>query len=106
MTDKFSKTIVFGNWLVTPDAFDELTVRRWDIVTIDRFASEKNRKIKTKYTCPEILGLDAYTFDRAGKLNWFVPSVCLIGKYANDFCSSTKGCNFSLPLLDISLFSH
>ena len=28
LADKFSKIIVYGKWFVTPDVYDELTVRR------------------------------------------------------------------------------
>ena len=59
-------------------------------VTIDRFASEKNRKTvrsNSKTNCPETLGVAAFTFDRPKELNWLVPPVHLIGKAVKYFHS-------------------
>lgn len=67
-------------------------------------ASEKNQKTKAKYICPETLGVDAFTFNWAGALNGLVPPVHLIGKTVKRFPSSTAGCNFFLPTLDINQF--
>ena len=56
LPDKFSKTIDYDDWYVTPYLFKMLTVRRWGVATIDRFASEKNRKtirFTSKHLCPE-----------------------------------------------------
>ena len=36
----------------------------------------------------QTLGEDAFTFDWAGELNWFVSPVCLLGKIAKHFHSS------------------
>ena len=50
---------------MTPDLFKMLTVRRWGVATIDRFASEKNlktMKFNSKYLCPGTLGVDAFAF--------------------------------------------
>ena len=44
-TDKYSKTIGYDDWYVTPHLFKMLTVKRWGVATVDRFVSEKNQKI-------------------------------------------------------------
>ena len=44
LADKFSKTIDYDDWYVTPDLFKMLTVRRWGVAAIDRFVSEKKWK--------------------------------------------------------------
>ena len=61
---------------MTPDLFKMLTVRRLGVATIDRLASEKNRKtmrLNSKNLCPGTLGVDAFAVDRAGEFNWLVP---------------------------------
>ena len=95
LADKFCKTIDYDDWYVTPDLFKILTVRRWGVATIDRFASEKNRKtmrFNSKHICPGTLGVDAFAFDWTGEFNWLVPPVYLIGKTIKHFCSSKAGC--------------
>ena len=49
MADKFSKITVFGNWLASLDVFDELTVRRWGVVTIHRFVRKVLENKVKKY---------------------------------------------------------
>ena len=91
MADKISKTIDYNDWYVTPDLFEMLTVRRWGVAMIDRFALEKNRKtmrFNSKHLCPGTLGEDAFAFDWTGEFNWLVPPVNLIGKTVKHFCSS------------------
>ena len=92
---KFSKTIDYNDWYVTPVLFKMLTVRRWGVATLDRFASEKNRKtmrFDSKHLSPETLGVDAFACDWAREFNWLVPPVYLIGKTTKHFCSSKVGC--------------
>ena len=53
-TDKYSKTIDYDDWYVTPDLFKMLTVKRWGVAMIDRFVTEKNQKImrfNPKHVC-------------------------------------------------------
>ena len=97
------------DWYVTPDLFKMLTVRRWGVATIDRFASEKNlktMKFNSKYLCPGTLGVDAFAFGWTEKFNWFVPPVYLIGKTIKRFCSSKTGCKAILvcPYLTSATF--
>ena len=69
LADKISKTVDYDDWYVTPDLFEMLTVRRWGVATIDRFASEKNRKtmrFNSKHLCPGTLGVDAFALDWIG----------------------------------------
>ena len=71
-----------------------LTVRWWEVATIDRFASEKNRKtmrFNSKHLCPGTLGVDVSAFDWTGEFNWLVPPVFLIGKTIKHF-SRKAGC--------------
>ena len=68
---------------MTPDLFKMLTIRRWGVATIDRFASKKNRKtmrFNSKHLCPGTLGVRAFAFDWIGEFNWLVPPFYLIGK--------------------------
>ena len=83
LADKFSKTIDYDDWYLTPDSFQMLTVRGWGMATIGRFASEKNRKtmrFNSKHLCQGTLGVDAFAFDSTGEFNWLVTPVYLIGK--------------------------
>ena len=100
---KFSKTIDYNDWYVTPVLFKMLTVRRWGVATLDRFASEKNRKtmrFDSKHLSPGTLGVDAFACDWAREFNWLVPPVYLIGKTL--LIKSRLQSDSSLPILDIS----
>ena len=95
LAHKFSKNIDYDDCYVTPDLFKMLTMRRWGVATIDRFASEKNRKtmrFNSKHICLGTLGVDAFAFDWTGEFNWLVPRVYLIGKTIKHFCSLEAGC--------------
>ena len=95
LADKLSNAMDYDNWYMTPDLFKMLTVRRWEVATIDRFASEKKQKtmrFNSKHSCPGTLGADAVAFDWTGEFNWLVPPVYLIGKTIKRFCSSKTGC--------------
>ena len=95
LADKFSKTIDYDDWYVTRDLFKILTVRRWGVATIDRFASEKNRKtmrFNSKHLCLGTLVVDAFAFDWAGEFNWLLPPVFLTRKTIKHFCSSQTSC--------------
>ena len=94
LADKFSKTIDYYDWYVTPDLFKILTVRRWGVATIDRFASEKNWKtmrFNSKHLCLGTLDIDVFALDWAGEFNWLVSPVYLIGKTITYFFSSKTG---------------
>ena len=87
LADKFSKTIDYDDWYVTPDLFKILTVRRW-------FASEKNwktRRFNSKHLCLGTLDIDVFALDWAGEFNWLVSPVYLIGKTIKYFFSSKTG---------------
>ena len=61
------------------------------VATIDRFASEKNRKtmkFNSEHLCPGTLGVDEFTFDWTREFNWLAPPVYLTGKTIKHFCSS------------------
>ena len=95
LAEKISKTIDYDDWYVTPHLFKMLTVRRWGVATIIRFASEKNRKtmrFNSKHLCRGTLVVDAFAFDWTGEFNRFVLPAYLIGKTIKHFCSSKTGC--------------
>ena len=103
LADKFSKTIDYDDWYVTPDLFKILTIRRWGVATIDRFASEKIWKtvrFNSKHICPWTLGVDAFAFD------WTLACVSSLFNRKNYktllLFKSRLQSNSSLPILDIS----
>ena len=63
--DKISKTIDFDDWYTTQRLINILE-QRWGKISIDRFASDINRKSKrfnSRYLCSETEGIHAFSFD-------------------------------------------
>ena len=63
--DKISKTIDFDDWYTTQRLINILE-QRWGKISIDRFASDINRKSKifnSRYLCPETEDINAFSFD-------------------------------------------
>lgn len=61
--NRFGKIIVTGIWFVTPGVFNELSVRRQGVATVDKNALEKDWKaITSKYIGKEALRADAIKF--------------------------------------------
>ena len=63
--DKLSKQIDYDDWFITSELMKMLT-GRWGKVTIDRFASDNNKKsirFNSKYICPWSEGVDAFSVD-------------------------------------------
>ena len=86
--DKISKTINYDDWYVAQNLFKMLTIRRWGVATIVRFASEKNQKtmrFNSKQLCPGTLSVDAFAIDCTGEFNWLVSPVYFIRKTKKHF---------------------
>ena len=77
--DTLSKNMDNDDWVTTSNLMDIIERRRSNI-TIDRFASGKNRKSKrfnSRYLCPETKGVNAFSLDWSNEFNLFVPPAYL-----------------------------
>ena len=78
--DKISKTTEFDERYTTQRLINILE-QRWGKISIDRFASDINRKSKrfnSRYLCPETEGINAFSFDWSNKVNLRVSPTYLI----------------------------
>ena len=78
--DKIFKTIDFNDWYTTQRLINILE-QRWGKISIDRFASDINRKSKrfnSGYLCLETEGINAFSFDWSNEANRLVPPTYFI----------------------------
>ena len=90
--DALSKNMDNDDWVTTSNLID-IIERRWGNITIDRFASDKNRKSKrfnSRYLCPETEGVNAFSLDWSNEFNLLVPPVYLISKTIHHFLASSS----------------
>ena len=90
--DALSKNTDNGDWVTTFNLI-YIKERRWGNITIDRFASDKNRKSKrfnSRYLCPETEGVNAFSLDWSNEFNLLVPPVYLISKTIHHFLASSS----------------
>ena len=88
--DKISKTIDFDDWYTTQPLINILE-QRWGEISIDRSASDINRKSKrfnSRYLCPETEGINAFSFDWSNEVNLLVPPTYLIPRAIKHFLKS------------------
>ena len=84
--DALSKNMDNNDWVTTPNLID--IIERWGNITINRFASDKNRKSKRfnfRY-----LGVNAFSLDWSNEFNLLVPPVYLISKTIHHFLASSS----------------
>ena len=85
-----SKTIAFED-LYTTQRLISILEQRWGKISIDRFASDINRKSKrfySRYSCPETEGIIVFSFDWSNKANLLVPPTYLIPRAIKHFLKS------------------
>ena len=88
--DKISKTTEFDERYTTQRLINILE-QRWGKISIDRFASDINRKSKrfnSRYLCPETEGINAFSFDWSNEVNLLVPPTYLIPRAIKHFLKS------------------
>ena len=88
--NKISKTIDFDDWYTTQHLINILE-QCWGKISIDRFASDINRKSKrfnSRYLCPETEGINAFSFDWSNEANLLVPPTYLIPRAIKHFLKS------------------
>ena len=88
--DKISKTVDFDDWYTTQRLINILE-QRWGKISIDRFASDINRKSKrfnSRYLCPEAEGINAFSLDWSKEANLLVPPTYLIPRAIKHFLKS------------------
>ena len=106
--EALSKNTDNDDWVTTFNLTD-IIERRWGNITIDRFASDKNRKSKrfsSKYLCPETEGVNALLLDWSNEFNLLVPPDYLISKTIHHFLSSSSEARavFTMSTLAIDNF--
>ena len=87
---KISKTIDFDDWYKTQRLINILE-QRWGKISIDRFASDTNRKSKrfnSRYLFPETDSINAFSFDWSNEVNLPVPPTYLIPRAIKHFLKS------------------
>ena len=80
------------DWVTISNLID-IIERRWGNITIERFASDKNRKSKmfnSTYLCPETKGVNAFSSGWSNQFNLLVPPVYLISKTIHHFLHSSS----------------
>ena len=90
--DVLSKNTDNDYWVTTFNLID-IIERKWDNITIDRFAYDKNRKSKRfnpRYLCTEREGVNAFSLDWSNEFNLLVPLVYLISKTIHHFLASSS----------------
>ncbi len=80
IADKLSRFVDLDDWGIHPTLVNKLQEAWWPC-TIDRFASDRNKKFprfNSRYTCEGTEGTDAFTLDWSGETNWLVPPPQLV----------------------------
>ena len=75
--DALSKNMNNDDWVTTSNLI-YIIERKWGKITIDRFASDKNRKSKrfnSIYLCSETEGVSAFSLDWSNEFKLLVPPV-------------------------------
>ena len=88
--DKISKTIDFDDWYTTQHLINILE-QRWGEISIDKFASDINRKSKrfnSIYLRTETESINAFSFDWSNEVNLLVPPTYLIPRAIKHFVKS------------------
>ena len=92
--DYLSRIFDFDDCSVNSNIF-QIFNNKWDKITFDRFADDKNHKVKkfnSRFWVPGTHGVDAFAFDWSGENNWIVPPVGLVCKVLNHmFTCKAKG---------------
>ena len=80
--DSLSRVIDFDDWGVSTDFFAYIS-SLFGPFTVDRFPSPDSAKCArfySKFWCPGAEGVDAFSVDWAGEINWLVPPIYLISR--------------------------
>ena len=90
VADRLSKQIDYDDWYITFNLI-RILCGKWGWVTVDRFASDKNKKadrFNSKYLCPGTERVNAFSTDWSNENNLLVPPIFLIPKTIKHFLSS------------------
>ena len=77
--DCISKIVDYDDWIVRLTVFQQLEAC-WGPHTVDRLP-EHNSQINhfdSRFRCPFSEAMDTFTSNWRGKINWWVPPVCLV----------------------------
>ena len=88
--DKISKIIDFDDWYTTQPLINILE-QRWGKISINRFASDINRKSKkfnSRYLCPETESINAFSIGWSNEVNLLMPPTYLIPRAIKHFLKS------------------
>ncbi len=80
VADTLSRFVDVDDWEISKALFDSINVQ-WGPFSIDRFASDKNKKMprfNCRFSCPGAEAVDAFAQDWGMENNWLVPPPNLI----------------------------
>ena len=80
LADYWSKVIDYDDWMVHPAVFAQLDLI-WGPHTVDRFSNGYNRQVfrfNSRFWEPDTEGVDSFTCDWQGEINWWCPPVNLV----------------------------
>ena len=82
LSDDMSKLLDTDNWGIDFETF-EFIQSKFKVFTIDRFADNINAKVarfNSRFYCPGVESVDAFTCDWQYEFNWLCPPISLIGE--------------------------
>ena len=99
VADQESRAEVWDDWMVRREVFDLLD-RKWGPHTCDRMADEVNAQVpvfNSRRYCPGSAGVDSFSQDWAGHVNWVVPPFALVGRVLRHIEESRASATVVLP---------
>ncbi len=80
IADKLSRFLDLDDWGISPELVESIQ-KSWGPCTVDRFATDVNRKLNrfnSRFCCPGSEGVDAFAEDWRSELNLLVPPPVMI----------------------------
>ncbi len=90
LADKLSRFTDMDDWGITEALLQRLQ-EDWGILEVDRFANEQNAKLRrfnSRFACPGVEAVDAFSQDWAGVRNLLVPPPRLIAQVIQHLCKA------------------
>lgn len=82
VADEESRLEIWDDWTVRKETFRYLDAK-WGPHIFDRLADENNHQVpffNSRRRCPGSAGMDAFSQDWSGHMNWVVPPFALVGR--------------------------
>ncbi len=82
IADKLSRWVDWDDWGINQTLFESIE-KHWGPFSVDRFATDKNSKLRrfnSRFCCPGSEAIDAFAQNWAGEENWLVPPPGLVSE--------------------------